>query len=171
MTLYENALHFSERRYSSFAGAVVSYLYRVHNLNDAYDYQDDSAFIDFEYSSGWEALGEPSVLKRFLRIRIFSLEELVNNDLFLDVRTEINYIKDATQAQFNFEFTGGGYGIAPYSDTPYGDPAESVGKHRLGQGRIRSLRMRFLNQREQENVNITGWELEIAAPFKGAFKQ
>ncbi len=172
MALYEQALHFSERRYSSTAGAVVSYLYRVHNLNDAYDYQDNNAFIDFEYSSGWEAVGEPSVLKRFLRIRIFSLEELVNNDLFLDVRTEINYIKDATQAQFNFEFTGGGYGIAPYNDTtPYGDPAESVGKHRLGQGRIRSLRVRFLNQREQENVNITGWELEIATPYKGAFKQ
>lgn len=172
MTLYENALHFSERRYSSFAGAVVSYLYRVHNLNDAYDYQDDSSFIDFEYSSTWEALNEPSVLKRFLRIRIFSLEELVNNDLFLDVRTEINYIKDATHAQFDFQFTGGGYGIASYDDTtPYGDPAESVGKHRLGQGRVRSLRMRFLNQREQENVNITGWELEIATPFRPGFKQ
>ena len=172
MTLYENALHFSERRYSSFAGAVVSYLYRVHNLNDAYDYQDDSSFIDFEYSSTWEALNEPSVLKRFLRIRIFSLEELVNNDLLLDVRTEINYIKDATHAQFNFQFTGGGYGIASYDDTtPYGDPAESVGKHRLGQGRVRSLRMRFLNQREQENVNITGWELEIANPFRPGFKQ
>jgi hypothetical protein len=172
MTLYENALHFSERRYSAFAGAVVSYLYRVHNLNDAYDYQDDSAYIDFEYSSTWEALNEPSVLKRFLRIRIFSLEELVNNDLFLDVRTEINYIKDATHAQFDFQFTGGGYGVASYDDTtPYGDPAEAVGKHRLGQGRVRSMRVRFLNQREQENVNITGWELEIATPFRPGFKQ
>lgn len=172
MALFENALHFSERRYSAFSGSVASLLYRVHNLNDAYDYQDDDEFIDFEYSSTWEALGEPSVLKRFLRIRIFSLEELVNNDLFLDVRTEINYIKDAVHAQFDFQFVGGGYGVAPYNDTtPYGDPAESVGKHRLGQGRIRSLRVRFLNQREQENVNITGWELEIATPFRQAFKQ
>lgn len=164
--------YFSERRYRSTSGTVVRFLYRFNDLNDAFDYQDNVSPINFEYSSGWEALGEPSVLKRFLRIRIFSLEELPNNNLFLNVKTERNYIKDAAQADFNFDLSSDGYGIAAYDTlTPYGNPAESAAKHRLGQGRIRSLRVRFYNSNEQENVKITGWELEVAAPFRPAFKE
>jgi len=163
---------FTERRYFSGTGTVKTYLYRVNDLNDAFDYQDNIVPIDFRYASVWEALGEPSVLKRFTRIRLFALDEIPNNEVNLTLQTEINYIRDAVNAEFQFELTGGGYGIVAYdSVTPYGDPQENASKHRLGQGRVRSLRVIFLNENAQENVNITGWELEIAAPFRPAFKQ
>jgi hypothetical protein len=54
---------------------VHSNLYRMHNLNDGWDYQDNTDPIDFEYGTCWEALNEPSVLKRFLEVRLFNLED------------------------------------------------------------------------------------------------
>ncbi len=171
MAAVDGEIYFTERRYRSSDGLVVRYLYRINNLNDAFDYQDHNQPIEFEYSSNWEALGEPSVLKRFTRIRIFSLEELRNNSLMLTVKTEINYIKDAVQAEFEFAFAAEGYGISAYGLAPYGGPFEPVAKNRLGQGRVRSLRVRFYNSNEQENISITGWELEIAAAFRPGFKR
>lgn len=171
MTAANGQVYFSERRYRSSDGEVVSYLYRINDLNDAFDYQDHMEPVAFEYSSNWEALGEPSVLKRFTRIRIFALDELVNNVLHLNIKTEINYIRDAAQAEFDFQFTSDGYGMSEYGNAPYGDPAELASKNRLGQGRVRSMRVRFFNDLDQENVAMTGWELEIATPFRPAFKK
>ncbi len=171
MAAANSQVYFSERRYRSSDGVVVSYLYRVNDLNDAFDYQDHTQAVAFEYSSNWEALGEPSVLKRFLKIRIFALDELVNNALHLNIKTEINYIKDAANSEFDFEFSSDGYGVSEYGNAPYGDPAELAAKNRLGQGRVRSLRVRFFNSLDQENIAMTGWELEIAAPFRPGFKR
>lgn len=159
-----------ERRYSAFATAVTHVAYRRHSLDDAWAYQDNADAIDFSYSSQWEALGEPSVLKQFKQIRVFSLEDLRNNELMLTVKTELNYVHDVTHSEFDLEFSGGGYGISEYGDAAYGDPAESAKKYKLLNGRTRSLRVIFENDREQENVLITGWELECVAPFKPGFK-
>lgn len=169
-TMDGNEVYFSERRNSTFAGAVTHVLYRQHNLNDAYDYQDNVDPIDWQYDTQWEALGEPSVFKRFLSLRLFALDETPNNDLMLTVKTEVNYTKDDTKSDFDVAFTGEGYGVSAYGASAYGDPAEPALKNKLGQGRFRSLRFRYSNARAQENVALTGWEVECATPYKMEFK-
>lgn len=169
-TIKDDEFYFSERRYSTFNYSVDHVLYRRMNLGDSYDYQDNTVAIDWNYISQWEALGEPSILKKFIKLRFFALEELPNNDLMIDVKEEHNYVRDVSAGQFSLAFAGEGYGISAYGTSPYGDPAESSLIHKLANGRVRSHRYRFENTSEQENAIISGFETEIAAPFRPEFK-
>lgn len=169
-TIAGNETYFSERRLSTFTSAVEHILYRRHTLDDAWSYEDNTDPIDWQYDPQWEAMGEPSVFKKFLSLRLFALENIPNNDLVLNVKTEVNYIRDAAKADFNLSFMNSGYGVSPYGTSPYGDPAEQTLRHKLGIGKFRSLRLRFSNNRDQENVAITGWELQVATGFKPKFK-
>lgn len=166
MCLFGDEFFFSERRLSTFSGSISSILYRRHNLDDAWDYADNVAAVDFDYAPQWEALDEPSVLKKFTRLRVFSLEETPNNSFSLTVDQECNYQIDVSAAQFELDFSGDGYGVSAYGDAPYGDPSEGKVDHTLNRDRIRSTRTRFSNDTLHENVLITGWELEVATTHR-----
>jgi len=168
--IHNDEVYFKERAYSDFNTALEFKLLKQMSMDDAWDYQDNTGAISFSYSNQWEALGEPSVLKRFLSLRLFSLEDVLNNALMLTVKTEADYVAGATKANFSYDFSADGYGASEYGNEPYGDTFALVQKHKLSNGRFRALRAIFENQRPQENVLITGWELEIAAPYKQAFK-
>lgn len=162
--------YFSERRYSDFTSSVQSILYRRHNLEDAWDYADNNTFVDWDYSMGWEAFGEPNVLKTFLAVKTFFLEEIPNNTFTLTIKQEVNYESGAARATFDIIGSEGGYGITPYGTTPYGDPGNPPGTHSLARDRIKSMRLRFQNQNIHENVALTGWEIEAVRPYRAGFK-
>lgn len=171
ITLLDEELFFQERRLSTFTGNVDSILYRRHNLNDSWDYMDHASPVDFSYSSQWESLGEPSVFKKFNNIRIFSLDETLNNSLDVTVKIESNFTPGSPVMETMISFTGGGYGIVPYGTSPYGDPSEAAQKIKLSPTKHRSLRVIFENNSDQQNVVISGWEYEVAASYKSAMKR
>lgn len=163
-------LYWLEKAYSSYAVDVRCLMYRRHRTGTEFDNQDNTTATVFSYASQWEALGEPSVMKKFLNIRVFSLEDLENNQTDLTIKTEHNYIRDDTKSSFDISFGGGGYGVSSYGENPYGDPTEGAAKHKLNSSRTRSLRVIFENEIDQQNVIISGWELEVAAPFRPGMK-
>ena len=171
MTVNGDEFYFSERRESIFNSSIDHILYRFHNNNDAYDYQDNNLPVNWKYDAQWESLGEPSILKRFLRHRFFDLEEIPNNTLMVDVAIETNYIPDVSRGDYTIEFPSGGYGVSEYGEAPYGNPIEPAIKQKLSSGRTRALRLRYSNDNDQENVVISGWELEIALPNRQRFKR
>jgi len=170
MTEFENELYFSERRYSNFEGEVQSILYRKHNLIDAFDYADNNAAVDFDYSPQWEFLGEPSVLKDPIAIKIYSLETVANNEFSLTVEQEVNFQSDSATATFVMDIAGGGYGYSAYGEDPYSDPSQDSYTHPLARARQRSVRPRFKNSVIHEAVLITGWEIEFSVPYRPEFK-
>lgn len=167
----ENDLFFQERRYSSFETDVQSILYRRHTISDAWAYEDNDSAINFYYYPQWEALGEPSILKRFTRLRYFSIESDTNNSSNLQVDIELNYVRDVSRTSFSINYIGGGYGVSAYGTSPYGNPEESVQTKKLNPGRSRSMRIKFSNAEHQQNTIIPGWEIECVAPFKPRFKK
>lgn len=169
-TTVNEELYWVERGYSTFATDIRKVMFRRHNLGTAFDYQDNFEAIDFSYTTQWEALNEPSVMKKFLNARIFSVEDVSYNETNLSVVAEHNYVPDNTKSSFMLQFGGGGYGISAYGDSPYGDPALIAKKHKLNSSRTRSLRLVFSNAEMQENAIITGWELEVATPFAASMK-
>jgi hypothetical protein len=166
VTINGDELYFQERRLSSYSSTVTFVLYRQHNLNDAWDYQDNNTYVDWDYGPQWETLGYPSVNKKFIRINVYSLDEVLNNEFSVRIQGEANFIVDNPKCDFEISFSGGGYGVAGYGSEPYGDPANGAVEHKLGNGRFGSFRPRFLNQEEQANCVISGWELEIATPYR-----
>lgn len=170
--IFESLLHFSERRFSDFNSTVDHILYREMNSNDSWDYQDNADPIDWEYDTNWYSFGEPSVFKKINKIKGFAINEINNNDFTVDVLSEFNYVKDVTKHDFTLDFSSGGegYGVEEYGNPAYGSPVEPNVKHKLN-GKFRSIRLRFMNSEPQQNVKLTGWELEIATPFRPNIKE
>lgn len=167
---YEDEVFFKARRLDE-TDSLVSDLRRFHNLNDSWDYEDNDQPIEWEYGPQWEDLGEPGVLKKFLELQIFSLEEVSNSDLNVVVRQEVNFQRDAGVSEFTMQITGSGYGQSQYGVDPYGDPINPRLKHELTRTRTYSTRTVFTNDEHQKNCVISGWELLFVAPFRAEFKK
>jgi hypothetical protein len=170
-TIANDEFYFTERRLSSYTTNVDHILYRRHTIADAYAYQDNTLPIDWGYDTQWESLEEPSVLKRFLRLKVFNLEELPNNSMDLSVETEADFIREVPKSSFVLSLTEDGYGVSEYGVAPYGDVAFPTSKYKLQGGRYRSLRVRFSNNEDQRNIVLSGWELEIVTAYRKAFKR
>lgn len=167
---YADEFYFIGRRLNA-SSAVASNLMRVHNLNDAIDYQDNLAAIRLEYAPQWEFLGEPGVMKKFLELLVYSLEEVQNNTFNVTVQQEINFLANSPKAEFDIELTGSGYGQSAYGSEPYGDQSEPKFKHELAKVRTYATRTKFVNEEAQTNCVISGWEILYAAPFRKEFKK
>jgi hypothetical protein len=176
LTSQTEELYFTENRRSAFLGGPRHITYRRHGLGDAWDYADNLQPVGgtdaaaWEYSSQWEPLGQPSVLKRFTKLKVFTLEETANSSFSIDVIQELNYARDSAVALFSLSFAVPGYGESAYGDAPYGDPAELSAFHPLRRDRTRSTRIRLRNNKIHENVVITGWELEAVTPYRVEIK-
>lgn len=170
IALHSNNVYFSERRYSDFSSSVEHVLYVKSNLNDAWDYEDHATPITSKYYGNWESMGEPSVLKRFIRVKVFADQATPYSMANLSVKSEINYTSPDTKADFTMDFDDVGYGVSAYGAYPWGDVRNFEMKHTLNSGRVRSLRVVFNNAEHQTNMEILGWELEIAMPFKPGLK-
>lgn len=168
----DNEVYFIERRDSDPSGAGVSvshYVYRFQNTGTFIDYQDHDQPIVCFYKSPWEFMGEANILKNFTRIKVYSAETL-DSAFVIDVQTEKDFIADAPISTLEIDFGVTGYGSTPWDIGAYGDPSTTGLKHKLSNGRAISLRVILSNAEEQTNIAVTGYELEVALPYKPGFK-
>lgn len=155
---------------------VEQYLKRVHADGLDSDYADHEAAITFTYKTHWETLGEPSIFKKFLRIKAHSLDASLNDfetDQFsIDVTTEHNY-EPNTISSLSLDFSGGalGWGNGPWGNFPWGETRLPSLKSKLASKKAKSLRVVFSNTALKENILISGYELEIAAPYAVELKE
>lgn len=162
---------FVERRDSDnndFTATITHYLYRFHNSGTFLDYQDHNQAIECFHKSPWEFMGEAGVLKTFTRIKVYSTE-LLDAPFTLDIQTEKDFVPDAPICECSIDFGSDGYGVSPW-ESAWGDPSNPGMKHKLSNGRCVSLRVILSNNQEQTNIAVTGYELEMALPYKPGFK-
>ena len=159
----DNDIYFVEKR--NLSGVVKNYLYRFLNTGTYLDYQDHDQPITAIYKSPWEFMGEAGLRKNFQAIRVYGIEE-IDREYTILIDTESNFTTDNIISSCSLTFGAGGYGVSEYGADPYGDPSTTGLKHKLNNGRVTSLRVIFTNSEVQKNFSITGYELEIAAPYK-----
>jgi len=172
----DDELYFHARRLDSDSAAVEMPLAKFHDYGNVLDYCDHNEAIDFNYETHWESLGEPQLLKKFLRLKVFALSSDVYDGeptLFtLTVEQEINYRSPAPIASFdmNFGAESDGWGAA-WGSTPWGDSPIPELKGKLRSSKSRSLKLKFLNSTMFENVLISGYQIEAVAPYRQFFKE
>jgi len=176
MAVLNGELWLTERRNSSLPGGVVYNSYIVKDTGTPQDYSDHSQAIDFSYKTHWESLAEPSTPKKFLRLKVFSLDSLadgIDPAPFTLITDGENDFVPATVFSTVQDFVGGslGWGLGAWGVESWGSsrPQEAVSK--LGSTKARSLRLIFKNSNNLENVYMSGWELEIATPYKMSIKE
>jgi hypothetical protein len=162
-------IFFTERRFSTVTSNVTSYLWRVNNTGTYLDYQDHNQPISAYWKSAWDFMGEASIFKNFLAIRLFSTED-VENLFTIDLKTETDWIKD-TESQVYVTVGSSGYGVDAWDLSSWGSPADPTLTKKLNNNRKKSIRILFANAEAQKNFLISGYELEVAAPYKPRFVQ
>lgn len=149
-------------------------LYRRGYRNDQYDQADHAEPIQFDYVTGWESLGEPSVYKKALRIKVFSIDPVYSSFFTLQVRTERSYIASVYDTDLELVF-GSGDGSSGWSFTPWssvwGDPAAPALQKKLKANKCTALRYTFSHDTLYERPLVSGWETEFVAPFNPAIKE
>lgn len=144
-------------------------------LNTNQDYADHEEAIPFKYATHWETLGEPAVPKKFHRIIVYSIDDVTQDfnttPFTLTVETNRNFV-DALASTWDLNFAGltSGWGSFFWGTSTWGETNLRARKTRLSARKSRSLRAVFKNSKLHENVLISGYELEIYAPFSASIK-
>lgn len=152
------------------------YNYKLLDTGLEDDYADHNAAIPFSYKSHWEAMGEPSVYKKFLRIKVHSLDGTINDfetDKFtLTIETEHDYTQ-GSESSLTLDFGGGalGWGNSAWGNFPWGESRLEQLTSKLKSKKAKALRVLFSNNTIHQNILISGYELEIAASYDLQIKE
>lgn len=142
-----------------------------------YDFSDHEKAIEFEYETNWESLKDPTVPKKFLRVKLYAMDtdnSFESPGFDLDVAVQKDFF-NFDVGTIPFDFGGGreevGWGADPWGTYPWGGPPNQFFKSKLPAGKSRCVKLKFSNSSLLENVLITNYELEIAAPFAQEIKE
>lgn len=176
LTVIDKKVFFVEKRFDSVADNTVFYTYRIHEQGTTQDYSDHSEPITFLYKTHWEHLGEPSVFKKFLRIKVHALDSSLNDfesdNFILSVETENDFLDSTlTNITLNFKGGAGGWGEFEWGSASWGDTRLYGYKHKLFNSKCKSMRVVFKNSEECKNILISGYELEAVAPYQVDIKE
>ncbi len=174
--IYNSALYFSERRLDIVSNLVESYTYKIQDTGDTYDYADHEKSISFEHKTNWESMGDPDVFKKFLRLKIHSIDASVNDfesdNFTVAIEVQTNY-NDAPTSTFELDYGANtlGWGDFSWSDESWGSLRDIELKSKLKVTKNRAIRLIYANNAVHENVLISGWTLEANLPYKERLKE
>ena len=170
ISLYDNLVHFAGRGAQNFTSYFL-------DNGDKYDYRNHNESINFNYETNWESLQEPTIPKKYLRLKIHSFDtdqQFESPEGFdLNVKIQKNYIP-VDLGTINFDFgkvSGGGWGNFQWGSGTWGSISTDSVKSKLPTGKSKCIKFRFTNEDINENVLITTYEMEIAAPFLTEIKE
>lgn len=153
---------------------------KLSNDNVAEDYSDEGSAINFYYETNWESLNQPSIPKKFLRLRMHFMDvdkDFENDGFSLKIAICKDYIQgEKASININLEnvFNKGWGEFAWGSSTWGGNWGGGVNnifvKHKLPNFKAKSLKLIFSNNDNNQNVFINNWEYELANTYRQEIK-
>tara|TARA_A100001037_G_scaffold305615_1_gene346497 strand:+ start:361 stop:3417 length:3057 start_codon:yes stop_codon:yes gene_type:complete len=141
-----------------------------------YDFSDHIDPIDFKYETNWESLGEPTVPKKFLRLKMYAFDTdrtFESPGFTLLAGVQKNYI-NANLGEITFDFNTSateGWGTPAWGEFGWASTSRPFLKSKLVPGKTQSLKLNFANNTLNENILVTNYEFEIAAPYGMEIKE
>ena len=136
-SIYKNNLNFLSRP------TTDATLNSMNQTNTKYDYTDHTEVVDFKYETNWESLGEPTVPKKFLRLKNYAFDTagtFESPGFNLKVGIQKNYIA-SNLGEINFDFDSlatSGWGIPSWGEFAWGSAAAPFLKSKLISGKTKS---------------------------------
>lgn len=149
------------------------YLNVFKQQDDVSDFADHASPIDTEIITSWESLRDPAVFKKYLRMNLLvtdSNEAFDGGTFSLDIflRKDFSTI-DIGPTTVDSSLLGG-WGLSPWGIPSWGDRNYySVTTKLFGKGK--SICFKFKNNNVNENILISGYLMEVAAPYKPEIKE
>lgn len=149
MAVYQRGLHFCTR--ATDAIAFYGQFLMTHGL---YNFSDHTIANTWDWQSHWESLANPGVLKKFLRCRISSHEQLAAASNTFDLNTFIDYNPTVQSNDDTLTWT-----------------TQLDLNPKLFSENVRSMLVQFTANTRYEPMIISGYELEAVAPYRQVFKE
>lgn len=167
----DGELYFSKRV------STARHLCRLSQTGSTYDYADHNEAISFSYKANWETMGEPSLWKKFLRLKVHSydvtIDDFESNIFTITCKQEIDWDTSKTVTIAVMDFSGGiqGWGIDPWGTFPWGMRRLQQLKRKLMSKKAKSTRLIFENNNLVQNVLMSGYEVQVAVAHRNHFKE
>lgn len=133
------------------------------------DYNDHEKAIDFNYTTNWESMGEPTIPKKFLRLKTYALDtdnSFESAGFTLNVGVQREFIEaDIANITFDFGSDNKGYGETAWGSFSYGESIPYMFRSKLPSTKTKCLRLKFTNNEVNQNVLLSSYELEVALPY------
>lgn len=162
-------------RFEDTGNTVRTVTSQLLNLGTGNDYADHDLPIEWRNATHWEHVEEPAIDKNFTRMRVYSVGEPLQNFTItgfdLTVKSNFNY-STAVITEASKSFVGGsqGYGEGAWDSFPWGDTPFKALQYNLSRKKCKSMRLIFENNTLHQNVLVTGYEIEVWAPYRPAIK-
>lgn len=152
-------------------------LNQIKDTDTDIDYSDHEKAISSSYKTNWEHSGSPSVFKKYLKLKVHSYDtnsDFETSTFNLTTNIQTDYV-DNTLATLTFDMSGGygnGWGKeAQWGNSPWGSIIIPFMKSKLPNKKCKSLLIGFENSEVNSNILISGYEMEIAAPYRAEIKE
>ena len=146
---------------------------KIKNRGDESDYSDHNEAIEFKAITAWDSLTEPTVFKKFLRLKTFITD---TNTVFEGSSFKLDLYLRKNFSTFDYgpisleSGSLGGWGTGAWGQTFFGDVGQEGIRTKMF-GKAKSMALHFENKTINENILISGFAYEIAAPFKPEIKE
>lgn len=169
-TMYKNNLYFMNRSLNG------SFLYAMSNSGTQYDFSDHTDPIVFYYETNWESLGEPTVPKKFLRLKMYSFDtdssfESPGFSLQASFQKDYNPNELGSLTLDFAKDNAQGWGGSAWGQFGWGNSPRTFIKTKLMSSKARSLKLVLYNDTINENVLVTNYEYEIANTYRTEIKE
>jgi hypothetical protein len=171
ITVHNNDLYFRSRNKDG-----NFYLHRLASEKSPQAYNDHIEPIKFSYETHWEAMGEASLFKKFIKLKTYAAEvkdDFETDTYSLQLELQKDFVPNTVSVSsipFDEKIYGGwdggkwnnfiwGQGIIPYKTT------------KLFNQKTSALKIILSNENNSENVLLSGYEIEIAVPYKVGIKE
>ena len=126
--LYQNRLVWGERRYGATVTAVEMILTGALENNSEYDFCDHGQPIEWSYYAGWIDMGAGELLKKFLRMQLYSFPEL-SASFTVHAGIDAGWINDLARTErdlsFGAESVSSGWATWGFGTPGWGDAADT----------------------------------------------
>ncbi len=154
---FEDGLFFASRYHDGNSGSAaanaLSAISKQQNIGGYKTYTDHNDYIDFQYQFHWEALGQPSVYKKFLRMKIWSLMSRLAPAMALTVKTYLDYSLSRLSTSNVITFS-----------------SENEIEFKMKSDKAKAMLVQLETVAYQNPIELSGYEMEMAAPFKPKMK-
>lgn len=124
----------------------------MYDGEDLYSAADDYAAIEFDYQSAWDTMENPSVYKKWLRLRTWSTRLVNRIAATLSLYIYKDYNDNNTLSSFSQDFSGA---------------STLEARNKITSQKALSTKVRFYNNTLHEAPRITGYEMEVSLPYEG----
>ena len=170
----DRALWFLSKRTDATLG-VTGNLSRSPLTGTEHDYADHHEAIEVIAGTTWDAMGDPSQLKKVLYVKLYNLLRGVFNTAFqLTVQTEVNFVRNQSHSKTVLSFgeaSSSGYGYGAWGIFAWGSPSVKTKRTKLKPQRISAIRIKLSNANFHQRTSISGLEYEVAAAYSKEMKE